>query len=146
VVGKYLFASSWLFLEIFNAETLALAKGMHLEGNVLKMLHYHFKGSDYVVTVGWYDCQIKIISASTLEFEMQDKLQGAKIIRDMCIVEFSKGTFAIAIDKGFTIMTLDIEKHVMRESPAYMTDHALLCLAAVSDRVIAACSFRSNQV
>lgn len=74
MVGKYLFASSWLFLEIFNAETLAKAKEMHLEGNVLKMLSYNHKGSDYVVTVGWYDCQIKIISASTLEFVMQDKL------------------------------------------------------------------------
>ena len=35
----------------------------------------------------------------------------------MCIVEFSKGTFAIAIDKGFTILTLDIETRIMRESP-----------------------------
>jgi len=61
-------------LEVFHADTLAPAKEMVLEGNVLKMLHYHFKGSDYVVTVGWYDCQIKIISADTLEFVMQDKL------------------------------------------------------------------------
>jgi hypothetical protein len=68
------------------------------------------------------------------------------MIRDMCIVDISKGTFAIAIEKGFTIMTLDIEKCLMQESPPYMTDHALLCLAAVSDRVIATCSFRSNQV
>jgi hypothetical protein len=74
VVGKYLFASSWLYLEVFNAETLVLAKEMHLEGNVLKMLHYHFKGSDFVVTVGWYDYQIKIVSADTLEFVMQEKL------------------------------------------------------------------------
>ena len=39
-----------------------------------KAKHYHFKGSDYVVTVGWFDCQIKVISADTLEIVMQDKL------------------------------------------------------------------------
>lgn len=69
------------------------------------------------------------------------------MIRDMCSVEYSKGTFAIAIDKGFKILTIDIEKGgVMRESPPCMTEHALLCLAAVSGRVIATCSFRSNHV
>ncbi len=61
-------------MEVFQAETLVLAKEMVLEGNVLKMLQYHYKGSDYVVTVGWYDCQIKAISALTLEFVMQVKL------------------------------------------------------------------------
>ena len=61
-------------MEVFHADTLAPAKEMVLEGNVLKMLHYHFKGSDYVVTVGWYDCQIKVIGADNLEFVMQDKL------------------------------------------------------------------------
>ena len=59
---------------MFHAETLALAKEMVLEGDALKMLHYHFKGYEFVVTVGWYDCQIKVISADTLEFVMQDKL------------------------------------------------------------------------
>lgn len=51
-----------------------MAKEIVLEGNVLKMLNYYFKGSDYVITVGWYDCQIKIINAVTLKFEMQSKL------------------------------------------------------------------------
>ncbi len=59
------------------------------------------------MTVGWYDCEIKLISSSTLEFVMQEKLQGAKMIRDMCIMEISSGKFATAIDKGFKIVTID---------------------------------------
>ena len=83
------------------------------------MLHYNFKGSDYVITVGigFKGAQIEVISADTLEFVMQDKLKGAEQIRDMCIMEFSKGTFAIAIDFGFTILTLDIKSRIRRESP-----------------------------
>jgi predicted lipase len=87
-----------------------------------------------------------MINASTFELEMHAKLRDAGNIRDICIVESSKGTFAIAIDKGFIIITLDIEKHLMRKSPAFMTDHALSCLAAVSARVIATCSYRPKGI
>jgi len=31
------------------------------------------------------------------------------MIRDMCPVEMSKGTFAAAIDKGFIVITIEVE-------------------------------------
>jgi hypothetical protein len=61
-------------LEIFNAENLAHKTYIDLDGNIDKMLHYHFKGSEYVVTVGHKNCHIKIINADNLEFLMQDNL------------------------------------------------------------------------
>ena len=64
----------------------------------------------------------------------------------MCPIEISRGTFAIAIEKGFKVITIDIEKSCISESQTYLADHALLCLSTVSSSLIACCSFRSNQV
>ncbi len=47
---------------------------MPLDGNALKLLHYPYLNELYVITVGWYDCEIKLLSTSTLEFVIQDKL------------------------------------------------------------------------
>jgi len=38
------------------------------------------------------------------------------MIRDMCAVELSRGTFAAAIDKGFKIVTINIEKKTLSET------------------------------
>jgi hypothetical protein len=110
VVGEYLFASSMKYLEVFVAKTLHKVKNIAHCSVLAKMLPFHHKGADYVDAFDKFTCEIFTLNARTLEkLSSRNIFKNANIFRDVCIVDFSKGTFAIAIHKGFTLLTIDIE-------------------------------------
>jgi len=43
---------------------------MPIDGNALKLIPFNAHGMKKIISVGWYDCEIKIISAESLEYEM----------------------------------------------------------------------------